>query len=66
MKQSAETLTVMQQQLNNLTTSLHDEHTVIDVDSLTQFLTQLSSQIEHLQQENAQSLKPLWKVKTLW
>lgn len=58
-KQSAETLTAMQQQLNSLTTSLNDQHTVIDVDSLTQSLTQLSAQIEHLQQENAQSLQAI-------
>ena len=58
-KQSAETLTAMQQQLNNLTISLHDENTVIDIDSLTQSLTQLSTQIDHLQQENAESLKTI-------
>ena len=49
----------MQQQLNNLTISLHDENTVIDIDSLTQSLTQLSTQIDHLQQENAESLKTI-------
>ena len=59
MKKSSELLINLQQQINDLTKALNTPQAVVDVDSLKQGLSQISSQIDTLQKDNATSLKEI-------
>lgn len=59
MKKSSELLVNLQQQVGNLTQALNTPQTVVDLDGLKQGLSQISSQIDTLQKDNAASLKEI-------
>ena len=58
-KKSTEMLSLLQQKVDTLSQNLNSSQSVTDIDNLKQGLTQISTQIESLQKDNAQSLKEI-------